>query len=156
MSNTLTAAWAGSYVNDFIDDGRVKKVYIESEAQYRSKPEDLSDWHVRGQNADGETTMTPFSAFSTASWSSAPQSLSRFNGIASYQIQGSASSGVSSGQAMAEMERLTAEVGQGKLTYAWSGLSYQEKLSYSAASAKNTTRIEIAYKAVDCPLESFS
>ena len=88
VSNTLTAAWAGSYVNDFIDDGRVKKVYIESEAQYRSKPEDLSDWHVRGQNADGETTMTPFSAFSTASWSSAPQSLSRFNGIASYQIQG--------------------------------------------------------------------
>ena len=93
VADTLTSAWAGSYVNDFVDDGRVKKVYIKGDAAYRSKPEDLGSWYVRGENADGETSMTPFSEFATASWSSAPQSLSRFNGISSYEIQGSAASG---------------------------------------------------------------
>ncbi len=156
VSNTLTAAWAGSYVNDFIDDGRVKKVYIESEAQYRSKPEDLNDWYVRGQNADGETTMTSFSAFSTSSWSSAPQSLSRFNGIASYQIQGSAASGVSSGQAMTELEQLVQEVGQGKLSFAWSGLSYQEKLSSGQSTMLYAISILVVFLALAALYESWS
>jgi len=156
VADTLTSAWAGSYVNDFIDDGRVKKVYIESDAQYRSKPEDLNEWHVRGQNADGETTMTPFSAFSTASWSSTPQSLSRFNGISSYEIQGAAASGVSSGQAMAEMERLTQEVGQGKLSYAWSGLSYQEKLSGGQSTTLYAISILVVFLALAALYESWS
>jgi len=156
VADTLTSAWAGSYVNDFIDNGRVKKVYIESDAQYRSKPEDLNEWHVRGQNADGETTMTPFSAFSTASWSSTPQSLSRFNGISSYEIQGAAASGVSSGQAMAEMERLTQEVGQGKLSYAWSGLSYQEKLSSGQSTMLYAISIMVVFLALAALYESWS
>lgn len=156
VSATLTSAWAGSYVNDFIDNGRVKKVYVESEAAYRSKPEDLNEWHVRGTNADGETTMTPFSAFSSSSWSSAPQSLSRFNGIASYSIQGASASGVSSGQAMAEMERLTAEVGQGKLSYAWSGLSYQEKLSSGQSSTLYAISILVVFLALAALYESWS
>ncbi|GAC12838.1 efflux RND transporter permease subunit [Aliiglaciecola lipolytica] len=156
VANTLTYAWAGAYVNDFIDDGRVKKVYIESDAQFRSKPEDLGNWHVRGSNADGEVTMTPFSAFSTSSWSTAPQSLSRFNGISSYQIQGSAASGVSSGQAMAEMERLTQEVGQGKLSYAWSGLSYQEKLSSGQSSTLYAISILVVFLALAALYESWS
>lgn len=156
VADTLTSAWAGSYVNDFIDDGRVKKVYIESDAQYRSKPEDLNEWYVRGTNADGETTMTSFEAFSSSSWSSAPQSLSRFNGIASYQIQGAAASGVSSGQAMAEMERLVDEVGQGKLTYAWSGLSYQEKLSSGQSSTLYAISILVVFLALAALYESWS
>lgn len=156
VSSTLTSAWAGAYVNDFIDRGRVKKVYIEGDAAYRSKPEDLGEWYVRGQNADGETTMTPFSSFTTASWSSAPQSLSRFNGIASYQIQGAAADGVSSGQAMAEMERLVEEVGQGKLSYAWSGLSYQEKLSSGQSSILYAISILVVFLALAALYESWS
>ncbi|PCM46138.1 efflux RND transporter permease subunit [Marinobacter sp. ANT_B65] len=156
VADTLTSAWAGSYVNDFINNGRVKKVYIESDAQYRSKPEDLNEWHVRGQNVDGETTMTPFSAFSTASWSSSPQSLSRFNGISSYEIQGAAASGVSSGQAMAEMERLAEEIGQGKLSYAWSGLSYQEKLSSGQSTMLYAISILVVFLALAALYESWS
>ncbi|MBU3002307.1 efflux RND transporter permease subunit [Paraglaciecola arctica] len=156
VANTLTYAWAGSYINDFIDDGLVKKVYMSSDAEYRSKPENLEDWHIRGQNAQGETTMTPFSAFSTTSWSSAPQSLSRFNGIASFQIQGAGANGVSSGEAMAEMERLTEEVGQGKLTYSWSGLSYQEKISSGQSTALYAISILVVFLALAALYESWS
>ncbi|WP_019528595.1 efflux RND transporter permease subunit [Dasania marina] len=156
VSSTLTSAWAGSYVNDFIDRGRVKKVYVASDAEYRSQPSDLNEWHVRGQNAAGETTMTPLSAFSTASWSSAPQSLSRFNGIASFSIQGAAASGVSSGQAMAEMERLTKDVGQGKLSYAWSGLSYQEKQSSGQSPMLYAISILVVFLALAALYESWS
>ncbi|MDO6561792.1 efflux RND transporter permease subunit [Amphritea sp. 1_MG-2023] len=156
VASTLTSAWAGSYVNDFIDDGRVKKVYIEGDAEYRSKPDDLNQWHVRGQNAAGETTMTPFSAFSTSSWSSTPQSLSRFNGIASYEIQGAPASGVSSGQAMDEMERLAQEIGQGKLSYAWSGLSYQEKLSSGQSTMLYAISILVVFLALAALYESWS
>ena len=156
VANTLTSAWAGSYVNDFIDNGRVKKVYIASDAQFRSKPEDLGRWHVRGRDANGETTMTPFSAFSTSSWSNAPQSLSRFNGIASISINGAAAAGVSSGQAMAEMERLTAEIGQGKLSYSWSGLSYQEKLSSGQSSLLYALSILVVFLALAALYESWS
>ena len=156
ISDTLTAAWAGSYVNDFIDDGRVKKVYIESEAEYRSKPRDLNEWYVRGTNADGETTMTSFEAFSSYSWTSAPQSLSRFNGIASYQIQGAAASGVSSGDAMDEMERLADEVGQGKLAYSWSGLSYQEQIAGGQSTMLYAISILVVFLALAALYESWS
>ncbi|AXT39842.1 efflux RND transporter permease subunit [Alteromonas sp. BL110] len=156
ISNTLTAAWAGSYINDFIDDGRVKKVYIESEAEYRSKPRDLNEWYVRGTNADGESTMTSFETFSSYSWTSAPQSLSRFNGIASYQIQGAAASGVSSGDAMAEMERLADEVGQGKLAYSWSGLSYQEKIAGGQSTMLYAISILVVFLALAALYESWS
>lgn len=156
VSSTLTSAWAGSYVNDFINNGLVKKVYIASDAEYRSKPEDLAAWHIRGKNAAGETTMTPFSAFSTVSWSNAPQSLSRFNGIASFEINGAAASGVSSGQAMSEMERLTASVGQGKLTYSWSGLSYQEKLASGQSTLLYALSILVVFLALAALYESWS
>jgi multidrug efflux pump len=156
VASTLTSAWAGSYVNDFLDGGRVKKVYMSSDAPYRSKPGDLDEWYVRGQNAAGETTMTSFSAFSSTKWSNAPQSLTRFNGIASYEIQVSSASGVSSGEIMAELERLTAEVGQGKLSYAWSGLSYQEKLSSGQSSTLYAISILVVFLALAALYESWS
>ncbi|MCR8923816.1 efflux RND transporter permease subunit [Dasania sp. GY-MA-18] len=156
VANTLSSAWAGTYVNDFIDRGRIKKVYVASDSEYRSKPTDLNEWHVRGQNANGDTTMTPLSAFSSASWSSAPQSLTRFNGIASYSIQGAAANGVSSGQAMAEMERLTQQVGQGKLSYAWSGLSYQEKQSSGQSPLLYALSILVVFLALAALYESWS
>ena len=124
ISSTLTSAWAGRYVNDFIDRGRVKKVYIQGDAQYRSSPDNLAHWYVRGN----DNTMTPMSAFTTSEWSYGPKTLSRFNGSASYQIQGAGAAGVSSGDAMNELQRLSDEMPVGT-TGAWSGLSYQERLS---------------------------
>lgn len=156
VSNTLTAAWAGSYVNDFINNGRVKRVYIEGDAQFRSKPEDLNNWFVRGVNSEGETSMTPFSAFSSVEWSSGPQSLSRFNGVSSYEIQGQAAEGVSSGEAMDEMERIVAEVGQGKLQFAWSGLSYQEKLSSGQSTLLYSISVLVVLLALAALYESWS
>ncbi|MBU2979601.1 efflux RND transporter permease subunit [Alteromonas sp. C1M14] len=156
VTNTLSYAWAGSYVNDFIDNGRVKKVYIKGDANYRSKPEDLNEWFVRGSDANGDTTMTAFSVFSDVSWSDAPQTLSRFNGLAAYEIQGAPADGVSSGQAMAEMERLTQEVGQGKLSYSWSGLSYQEKLSSGQSTLLYAISILVVFLALAALYESWS
>jgi len=124
ISQTISAAWSGQYVNDFIDRGRVKKVYVEGEAKYRSSPSDLAHWYVRGK----DNTMTPFSAFADAKWTYGPQSLNRFNGLPSYEIQGQGAPGVSSGQAMDEISKLASELPPGT-EQAWSGLSYQEQAS---------------------------
>ncbi|UTV98861.1 efflux RND transporter permease subunit [Marinomonas rhizomae] len=123
ISSTLSSAWAGRYVNDFIDRGRVKTVYMQGDAEYRSSPEDLQHWYVRGN----DNTMTPFSAFAKSEWTYGPKSLSRFNGLASYEIQGSGAPGVSSGAAMDELQRVTNALPG--VTGSWSGLSYQERLS---------------------------
>ncbi len=125
IDSTLNAAWAGSYVNDFIDRGRVKKVYIQGDAAFRSAPEDINKWYVR---ASDNESMTPFSTFTTTKWTFGPESLSRYNGLASYEIQGAGATGVSSGTAMDEMEKLANELPKGS-SFAWSGLSYQEHLS---------------------------
>ncbi|MCZ2721596.1 efflux RND transporter permease subunit [Marinomonas sp. 15G1-11] len=124
ISSTLSSAWAGRYINDFIDRGRVKTVYMQGAAQYRSSPEDLQNWYVRGS----DNTMTPFSAFAESEWTYGPKSLSRFNGAASYEIQGSGATGVSSGAAMDELQRIS-DAMSGGVTGSWSGLSYQERLS---------------------------
>ncbi|MGJ8647579.1 MAG: efflux RND transporter permease subunit [Marinomonas colpomeniae] len=124
ISSTLTSAWAGSYINDFIDRGRVKKVYMQGDAEYRSTPENLQHWYVRGS----DNTMTPMSAFATSEWTYGPKTLNRFNGSASYQIQGAGAAGISSGVAMDELQRLSDEMASGTVG-AWSGLSYQERLS---------------------------
>src|SRR3546814_6808205 len=102
VNNTLSTAWGGRYVNDFIDKGRVKRVYVQGDAQYRARPEDLGQWYVR--SSDGG--MLPFSAFSHVSWSTTPSSTSRFQGVPAFEISGQAAAGVSSGEAMAEVERM--------------------------------------------------
>ena len=124
ISSTLSYAWAGSYVNDFVDRGRVKSVYVQGDAEYRGAPSDLQHWYVRG---DGDK-MTPFSAFADSEWTYGPKTLARFNGLPSYEIQGSAAAGLSSGDAMTEMARIAEDLPQGA-SYAWSGLSYQEQQS---------------------------
>lgn len=121
---TLSTAWGGTYVNDFIDRTRVKRVYVQGDAPFRAAPEDLGQWYVRGEGGG----MTPFSAFATTSWTYGPETLSRFNGVASYAIQGAAAPGVSSGAAMAEMETLAKQLPAGS-SYAFSGLSFQERLA---------------------------
>lgn len=132
INNTLSAAIGGSYVNDFSDRGRVKKVYMQGDQSFRSKPEDIDQWYVRGTDSSNNTTMVPFSSFASSKWSYGPDVLSRYNGLSSYEIQGSAAEGKSSGDAITAMEKLAATLPAGT-TFAWSGLSYQEKLSGNQA-----------------------
>ncbi|MFO5884054.1 efflux RND transporter permease subunit, partial [Klebsiella pneumoniae] len=130
INTTLGAAWGGSYVNDFIDRGRVKKVYIMSEAKYRMLPEDIGKWYVRG--SDGQ--MVPFSAFSTSRWEYGSPRLERYNGLPSLEILGQAAPGKSTGEAMALMEELAGKLPSG-IGYDWTGMSYQERLSGNQAPA---------------------
>jgi multidrug efflux pump len=127
VNATLSTAWGGSYVNDFNDRGRVKRVYVQGDAEYRSEPGDIAKWYVRGTTG----TMAPFSSFATTSWSTAPNSLARFQGISSYEISGQAAPGQSSGEAMNVMTELAAQIPG--TSVAWSGLSYQERLSNGQA-----------------------
>ncbi len=123
VNATLSTAWGGRYVNDFVDRGRVKRVYVQGDAPYRAAPSDIDEWYVR--SSDGQ--MTPFSSFARIDWSTAPTTLSRFQGIPSFEIQGQASEGHSSGDAMKRIEELASQIpGTG---IAWSGLSYQERLA---------------------------
>jgi multidrug efflux pump len=124
ISDTLSAAWGGVYVNDFVDRGRVKRVFMQGDAASRSKPEDLDQWYVRGSTG----MMTPFSAFATSRWTYGAETLSRYNGLAAFDVQGMGAPGVSSGTAMDEMEKVQKALPAGT-TYAWSGLSYQERLA---------------------------
>ncbi len=127
VNATLATAWGGRYVNDFIDEGRVKRVYVQGDAPYRAKPEDLSQWYVRG--TDGE--MAPFSAFARTGWATTPSSTSRFQGVPAFEISGQPSPGTSSGEAMDEMEGLANQLPG--TSVAWSGSSYQERLSSGQA-----------------------
>lgn len=126
INQTLQTAWGSSYVNDFLDKGRIKKVYLQAEAPYRMNPDDLKRWYVK--NKEGE--MVSFSSFATAHWTFGSPKLERFNGTSSINIQGGAVTGVSSGIAMQEMEKMIKTLPQG-IDYAWSGISYEEKSSGS-------------------------
>ncbi len=127
VNSTLSTAWGGRYVNDFIDKGRVKRVYVQGDAQYRARPEDLSQWYVRSQYGD----MAPFSAFSAIGWATTPATTSRFQGVPSFGISGQAAPGTSTGEAMDEMERLAAQIPG--TSVAWSGSSYEERLTSGRA-----------------------
>lgn len=150
VNNTLSTAWGGRYVNDFVDRGRVKRVYVQGDAPYRGSPEDLSQWFVR--NSVGE--MVPFSSFSTISWDTAPSTLSRFQGLPAYELQGQASAGTSSGEAMDRIEQLAAEIpGTG---VAWSGLSYQERLSSGQAPILYGISLLVVFLCLAALYESWS
>jgi multidrug efflux pump len=151
VNSTLSAAWAGDYVNDFIDRARVKKVYVQGDAPYRSKPEDLAQWRVRGSSG----SMTPFSAFATTHWTYGPDSLSRYNGLASYEIDGSAAAGVSSGSAMDRIEAHANALPPGT-TSAWSGLSYQERLSSGQTAMLYSISILVVFLCLAALYESWS
>ncbi|HEU4591268.1 MAG TPA: efflux RND transporter permease subunit [Steroidobacteraceae bacterium] len=147
---TLSAAWAGDYVNDFVDRGRVKRVYVQGDAQFRSRPEDLGDWQVR--SAAG--AMAPFSAFARTSWKQTPVSVTRFNGRSSYEVQGSAASGHSSGEAMDRMAALAAKIPG--VSIAWSGLSYQERLSSGQAPYLYAVSLLVVFLCLAALYESWS
>lgn len=123
INNTLSAAWGGAYINDFIDRGRVKRVYMQGDSASRSAPDDINQWFVRGSSG----SMASFASFANTRWLSGPQMLQRFNGLSATQLQGASVPGESSGTAMAQMQGIIAEVAGFGLE--WSGLSYQEQVA---------------------------
>ncbi|WP_447864200.1 efflux RND transporter permease subunit [Kluyvera sichuanensis] len=151
VTSTLSSAWGGTYVNDFIDRGRVKKVYIQGDSDARGVPSDLGKWFVRGS----DDSMTPFSAFATTRWEYGPESLVRYNGSAAYEIQGENADGFSSGVAMAKMEALANSLPAGT-TWAWSGLSLQEKLASGQAMSLYAISILVVFLCLAALYESWS
>ena len=151
INTTLGAAWGGSYVNDFIDRGRVKKVYVMGQAKDRMLPDDISKWYVR--NSSGN--MVPFSAFSSAKWQYGSPRLERYNGLPSMEILGQAAPGKSSGDAMNLMEQLAAKLPAG-IGYDWTGMSYQERLSGNQAPALYAISLIVVFLCLAALYESWS
>ncbi|MGK9173966.1 multidrug efflux RND transporter permease subunit AcrB [Yokenella regensburgei] len=151
INTTLGAAWGGSYVNDFIDRGRVKKVYLMSEAKYRMLPDDIGKWYVRG--SDGQ--MVPFSAFSTSHWEYGSPRLERYNGLPSMEILGQAAPGKSTGEAMSMMEELAGKLPTG-IGYDWTGMSYQERLSGNQGPALYAISLIVVFLCLAALYESWS
>jgi multidrug efflux pump len=151
INATLSAAWGGTFINNFIDRDRVKRVYIQGEAPYRMTPDDLSRWYVR--SATG--TMAPFSSFAHASWRTGPTSLTRYNGFPAFEIQGTGAPGVSSGTALAEMDKLFKQMPTG-IGYELTGLSFQEQQSGAQAPALYALSILIIFLCLAALYESWA
>lgn len=151
INRTLQIAWGSSYVNDFLDKGRIKRVYVQGDAEYRMNPEDIYEWHVR--NNLGE--MIPFNNFSTTRWEYGSPKLERFNGIASINIQGSPAPGVSSGVAMDEIEKIVDTLPEG-IGIEWSGLSYEERLTGAQAPALYAISVLVVFLCLAALYESWA
>jgi len=151
VNNVLATAWGSSYVNDFIQNGRVKKVYLQADARYRMLPEDINNWYVSNKNGE----MVPFSAFSTARWQYGSPRLERYNGIPSAEIMGQAAPGISTGEAMAEMEKMAAQLPTG-IGYEWTGLSYEEKNAGAQAPALYAISLLVVFLSVAALYESWT
>lgn len=150
VNTTLSAAWGGRYVNDFIDRGRVKRVYVQGDAPFRSRPEDLDQWYVRGRTGE----MTPFSAFARTEWSQSPATLTRFSGFESFEIQGQAAPGTSSGEAMDRIEQIALSLPG--VSVAWSGASFQERLSTGQAPLLYALSLLVVFLCLAALYESWS
>ena len=151
INDVLATAWGSSYVNDFIENGRVKKVFLQADAKYRMLPEDIGSWYVR--NNLGE--MVPFSAFATPKWKYGSPRLERYNGIPSVEVMGQAAAGVSTGEAMAEMEKMAAQLPPG-VGYEWTGLSYEEKNAGAQAPMLYAISLLVVFLSVAALYESWT
>jgi multidrug efflux pump len=150
VNSTLSTAWGGRYVNDFIDRGRVKRVYVQGDAPYRSEPSDISSWFVR----NNQSGMVPFSSFATTGWTTVPTSLDRFEGYPSYEFQGQAAPGKSSGDAMAAISKLAADIPG--VSIAWAGASYQERLASGQAPLLYAVSLIVIFLCLAALYESWS
>ncbi|AMN47386.1 multidrug transporter [Steroidobacter denitrificans] len=151
VNTTLAAAWGGQYVDDFIDRGRVKRVYLQADAPYRMVPEDFNLWSVR--NDEGE--MVPFPAFATYRWEYGSPRLERYNGVPAMEIQGEGRPGVASGDAMAEIERLVADLPAG-FGIEWTAVSYQERRSGAQAPLLYTLSLLVVFLCLAALYESWT
>lgn len=151
VNNVLSTAWGSSYVNDFIQNGRVKKVYLQADAASRMVPEDINTWYVT--NKSGQ--MVPFSAFATARWQYGSPRLERYNGIPSVEILGQAAPGISTGEAMKEVEQMAAKLPVG-IGYEWTGLSYEEQHAGAQAPALYAISLLVVFLSVAALYESWT
>ncbi|MBV7459965.1 MULTISPECIES: efflux RND transporter permease subunit [unclassified Acidovorax] len=152
INNTFSVAWGSSYVNDFLDKGRVKKVFLQADAPHRMVPEDINKWFVR--NSSG--TMVPFSAFSTSRWTTGSPRLERYNGVPSVEILGMALPGaLSSGQALDLVERHAAELPAG-IGFEWTGVSRQEREAGGQAMLLYAVSILVVFLCLAALYESWS
>lgn len=151
INQTLQSAWGSSYVNDFLDQGRVKKVYMQADAPYRMSLEDIDLWYVKNNSGD----MVPFSSFSTTEWTFSSPKLERFNGVGSVNILGQPAQGVSSGEAMDEMQQMVSKI-DGGFNIAWSGLSYEEQKAGSQVGLLYGFSILIVFLCLAALYESWS
>lgn len=151
VNSVLSSGWGGSYVNDFIDRGRVKRVYMQGDAESRNAPEDLSQWYVRGKAGQ----MVPFSAFATGEWTYGAPKLDRYNGLSSFNIQGAAAAGVSSGEAMKEVEQIIAKLPAG-VGFEWSGLSFEEMKSSGQTPLLYSLSLLVVFLCLAALYESWS
>ncbi len=151
INDVLATAWGSSYVNDFIEKGRVKKVYLQSDPRYRMLPEDINTWYIRNQAGE----MVPFSAFSTAHWQYGSPRLERYNGIPAVEIMGQAAPGVSTGEAMTEVEKMADQLPAG-IGYEWTGLSYEEKQAGKQAPALYAISLLVVFLSVAALYESWT
>ncbi|PKQ80435.1 hydrophobe/amphiphile efflux-1 family RND transporter [Aeromonas sobria] len=151
INNTLAAAWGSSYVNDFVDRGRIKKVYLQADAPFRMNPEDLKLWYVR--NSAGQ--MVPFSAFASTEWSFGSPRLERYNGVPAMEIVGEAAPGKSTGDAMAAIEQMVKQLPEG-VGIEWTGLSFQERQAGSQAPALYAISLLVVFLCLAALYESWS
>ncbi|HTI31049.1 MAG TPA: efflux RND transporter permease subunit [Sphingomonas sp.] len=151
VNSTIAGAWGGQYVNDFIDRGRVKRVYLQADAPYRLTPEDLGKFYVRG--ADGQ--MTPYTAFTTISWEQAPVQLTRYNGQPAMELLGVPAPGESSGTALKAMQEMQAKLPPGT-SLEWTGLSYEERQSGGQAPALYGLSLLVVFLCLAALYESWS
>ena len=151
INATMSTAWGSSYVNQFLDGGRVKRVFVQGDAPYRMRPEDFGLWHVRGSSGD----TAPFSAFASGHWTHGPPKLDRYNGIPSIGILGQPAPGYSTGEAMDEIERLIAQLPPG-FGHEWTGLSYEERLSGGQAPALYALSLLVVFLCLAALYESWS
>ena len=151
INQTISTALGGTYVNDFIDHGRVKKVYAQADAPFRMLPGDINNLYVRSTNGE----MVPFSAFSTSRWISGSPRLERYNGMPSMEIVGESVRGKSSGEAMAMMESMAQKLPSG-IGYDWTGMSYQERLSGNQAPALYAISLIVVFLCLAALYESWS
>jgi len=152
INATLAATWGGSYVNDFIDRGRTKRVYLQGDAPFRMQPDDIDRWYVRNRAG----AMVPFSAFSTGRWTYGAPKLDRFSGFPTILIQGEAAPGFSSGDAMATMERLMTTQMPAGIGHEWSGLSYEERLAGAGALSLYAVSLLVVFLCLAALYESWS
>lgn len=151
VNDVLSTAWASSYVTDFIQNGRVKKVYLQSDPRYRMLPEDINSWYVTNKTGD----MVPFSAFATSRWQYGSPRLERYNGIPSVEVLGQATPRVSTGEAMAEVEKMAAQLPAG-IGYEWTGLSYEEQHAGAQAPALYAISLLVVFLSVAALYESWT
>ncbi|WP_054179075.1 efflux RND transporter permease subunit [Trabulsiella odontotermitis] len=151
INQTISSSLGGTYVNDFIDRGRVKKVYVQADAQFRMLPTDINNLFVRSANGE----MVPFSAFATSHWAYGSPRLERYNGMPSMEILGEAVAGKSTGEAMILMEQLASKLPSG-VGYDWTGMSYQERLSGNQAPALYAISLIVVFLCLAALYESWS